>query len=238
VILWDVDGTLLDFKAAEKAAVKKCFRIFGLGECTDVMVAEYSHINTEYWKKLELGLMTKPQILVGRFKEFFSLHGLDVSVCERFNDEYQVRLGETVVFFEGARETLAALSGVCLQCAVTNGTKIAQDIKLRNSGLDKVFDRIFISEIVGFEKPNVGFFDAVFSALSSVGHFEKDEIMIVGDSLTSDMKGGAAAGIRTCFFNPLRLPHAADIRIDCEIARIPEVLSLPGIPAAAKGAEK
>ena len=142
------------------------------------------------------------------------------------------------VLTEGARETLAALSGVCLQCAVTNGTKIAQDIKLRNSGLDKVFDRIFISEVVGFEKPNAGFFDAVFSAVSQVGRFVKDEIMIVGDSLTSDMKGGDAAGIVTCYYNPRRLPHGDEVRIDCEIASIPEVLSLPGIEAAVKGALK
>ena len=70
------------------------------------------------------------------------------------------------------------------------------------------------------------------------GHFEKDEIMIVGDSLTSDMKGGDAAGIVTCYYNPRRLPHGDEVRIDCEIASIPEVLSLPGIEAAVKGALK
>lgn len=223
VILWDVDGTLIDFKAGEKAAIKRCFEIFKLGPCTDEMVAEYSDINTRYWKLLELGKMTKPQILIERFREFFSLHGIDTSVCGAFNDEYQVRLGDTVLFSDGASETVEALRGRVMQCAVTNGTKTAQDRKLKNSGLDRMLDRIFISEEMGFEKPRFEFFEKVFE---EIGPFDRDEILIVGDSVSSDIKGGKNAGIKTCLYAPHGSSSLSEITADFEISAIPEVLKL------------
>ena len=145
-VLWDVDGTLLDFLAAERAAIKTCFSLFGLGECTDEMIAQYSAINVRWWQALERGEYTKPEILVGRFTEFFAARGIDPAVAPAFNAEYQVRLGDTIVFCPHALETVQALRGRVAQCAVTNGTKIAQDKKLARSGLDRLLDRIFISE--------------------------------------------------------------------------------------------
>ena len=76
VILWDIDGTLLDFLAAEKAAIRACFSKFGLGECTDEMLGRYSKINRSYWEKLERGEMSKAEILVNRFRDFFLLEGI------------------------------------------------------------------------------------------------------------------------------------------------------------------
>ena len=109
VVLWDIDGTLLNFKAAEKVAIRKCFEVCELGECTDEMIARYSEINHKYWKYLELGQMSKPDILVGRFREFFEKEGLDVSKAEAFNAEYQVRLGDTICFEEHGLDVVLAL---------------------------------------------------------------------------------------------------------------------------------
>lgn len=223
VILWDIDNTLLDFIAAERVAIRKCFSIFGMGECTDEMLADYSAINTQWWERLERGERTKPEILLGRFREFFTRYGLDPSLAEAFNAEYQVRLGDTVVFFPGARETVEALRGRVLQYGVTNGTRIAQERKLANSGLDKLLDRVFISENVGYEKPDSRYFAAVFAA---IGEYAPEEIMIVGDSLTSDMPGGIAARIITCWFNPAGRTNGAGLRIIREIRAIPEVLDI------------
>lgn len=103
VVLWDVDGTLLDFVAAEKAAIQSLFQEFGLGRCTDGMLARYSEINREYWRKLERGEMSKQQILVKRFEDFFREEGLDVSLGEAFNAAYQVRLGDTIVFCDDSK---------------------------------------------------------------------------------------------------------------------------------------
>ena len=165
VILWDIDATILDFLAAEEAAIRFCFRKHGLGECSDEMLKLYSGINTKYWQMLEKGELTKQEILVGRFREFFEKIGVDVTIAEQFNLDYQITLGDHIEFVENAEEILHWQKGKYTLVAVTNGTKIAQEKKLRLSGLDNVFDAIFISENVGAEKPNKEYFDYVFEKL-------------------------------------------------------------------------
>jgi len=223
VILWDIDGTLLDFHKAESAAIHTLFRKFGLGECTDEMLASYKAINITYWQKLERGELTKPQVLIGRFHDFFKKYDLDISCAPAFNEAYQLALGDTVHYFDGALETVQAMQGKILQCAVTNGTAVAQHKKLAVSGLDKLLDHFFISDEIGIEKPNIGFFDAVWAKL---GSYDPADVLIVGDSLTSDIKGGNNAGIRTCWFNPNGAPLPQDLRIDYDIRQIPEVLKI------------
>ncbi|MBP3593905.1 MAG: YjjG family noncanonical pyrimidine nucleotidase [Lachnospiraceae bacterium] len=223
VILWDVDATLLNFEKAEEAGIRGCFEKYNLGECTDEMLENYKVINRGYWQAMERGEIEKPVLLVKRFEDFLNAYGLDSSVAAGMNSLYQILLGETVVFYENALETVQALKGKVLQCAVTNGTKVAQDGKLRNSGLDKEFDRVFISEVVGVEKPNKGFFDAVFA---EIGEYAKDEVLIVGDSLTSDIQGGVNAGIKTCWFNPKGVVNTSALKPDYEIRDIGEVLEI------------
>ena len=213
-ILWDVDGTLLDFIKAEHAAIKKCFEIFGLGECSDEMIARYSLINKKYWERLERGEITKQEVLVGRFQEFFAKEGIITDCAAELNKEYQVRLGDTICFCDDSYELLKSLKGKVKQYAVTNGTKVAQDKKLKRSGLDEIFDDIFISEEIGIEKPYVGFFDYVWN---KIGIYDLDEVMIVGDSLTSDMQGGNNAGILCCWYNPQRKENDKNLRIDYNI---------------------
>ena len=164
-LLWDIDGTVLDFLAAEACAVRALFKKYNLGVCSDDMLKQYSAINVKYWNILERNEMTKPQILVERFREFFGLNGIDVSIAERFNEEYQVALGDYIVFVDKAKEILLSQKGKYILAAVTNGTRVAQEKKLRVSGLDKIFDGIFISECVGAEKPNKEYFDYVLKSL-------------------------------------------------------------------------
>ena len=213
VILWDIDGTILNFIEAEKAAIKMCFAQFQLGECSDEMIARYSVINKSYWERLELGEISKQEVLEGRFREFFRWEGISLEgeirsngknvpeddLVRRFNVEYQKRLGDTICFHDDAYELIRRLKGRVKQYAVTNGTRMAQERKLERSGLSQLFDGVFISEDVGIEKPNKEFFDYVFR---QIGDYEKDEIMIVGDSLSSDMKGGNNAGIVCCWYHP------------------------------------
>ncbi len=223
LILWDVDNTLLDFHAAERASIRNCFRRFGLGECTDEMLLDYSAINIRCWEKLERGERTRAQILTDRFREFLEKYGKDPSLAEEFDLAYENGLPDTIVFFDGAISTLEALRGRVIQCAVTNGTKFVQERKLARSGLDRIFDRVFISQDVGFDKPDVRFFDCVFSCL---GDIAPRETMIVGDSLTSDMAGGVNAGLVTCWYNPQGKPNPSGLPIDHEIRALPEVLEL------------
>ncbi len=218
-LLWDVDGTLLDFHAAEKNAIRACFAEMNLGTVTDEQIARYSVINKTYWKRMEDGEITKAEVLVGRFADFFAGEGV-VGDAEAFNLLYQIRLGDTIVFIDEADKLLADLSARVKQYAVTNGTKRAQERKLALSGLDKLFDGVFISDIVGVEKPNLGFFQHVFA---NIDPCEKEEILIIGDSTSSDIRGGNNAGIRTCYYNPHKNPIPAGVHVDYEITSLTEI---------------
>ena len=223
ILLWDVDGTLLDFIAAEKAAVQTLFREFGLGECTDEMVERYSRINKEYWQRLERGELSKPEILIRRFADFFASEGLDASKAPEFNEQYQVRLGDTVVFCDDSYELLSSLRGRVKQYAVSNGTVVAQTRKLRRSGFDQLLDGVFLSEELGYEKPATEFFGRVFAA---IGEPDRERVLIVGDSLTSDITGGNRAGIRTCWYNPKGEPNLTAAHADYEIRDLHGILDI------------
>ena len=214
VLLWDIDATLLDFLAAEKAAIRFCFKKYELGECSDEMLGRYSVINRRYWEMLERGEMSKAEILVNRFREFFASEGIETDCAQAFNNSYQVALGDTICFRDNGYELVKKLQGKYRQFVVTNGTFVAQERKLRKSGIGELVEEAFISDLIGYEKPAVEFFDHVFA---KIGQYEKDEIMIIGDSLTSDMQGGNHAGIICCWYNPNHTENTKNVRIDHEI---------------------
>ena len=226
ILLWDVDGTLLDFLAAEDISIRSLFKDFDLGVCTDEMLRLYSAINADYWKRLERGEMTKKEILVKRFETFFSQVGIHSVNCEQFDKAYQKRLGETVVFRDNSYELVKSLKGVLPQYAASNGTIVAQTGKLTRSGLIDLLDGVFLSEKLGAEKPSVLFFEKVFETIQTVN---RERVLIVGDSLTSDILGAKNAGIKSCWYNPLHHPNTTAVRADYEIDHlklIPEILGL------------
>ena len=223
-ILWDVDGTLLDFHASERAAIRTLFQEFDLGVCTEEMILRYSSINDDLWKRLEREEVSKREVLIGRFETFFNELGLDPSIASDFNEQYQLSLGDTIVFRDDSDQIVSSLRGRVKQYAVSNGTVTAQTKKLRRSGLDKLMDGVFLSEDLGVEKPNIGFFEKVFRQLPP---FDKKEILIIGDSLTSDIQGGNNAGILTCWYNPDHLKADSRYRIDLEIDDLHQVNQLP-----------
>ena len=225
-VVFDVsNGIRSFFKKAEKKAICKCFEIFELGECTDEMIARYSVINRGYWERLERKEITKPEVLVGRFQEFFATEGIVTDCAERFNSEYQLRLGDTICFCDDGYELVKGLKSRVKQYAVTNGTKVAQVKKLNKSGLVDLFDDVFISEDVGVEKPDVKFFEHVWDV---IGQYQSDEVLIIGDSLTSDMKGGNNAGILCCWYNPKGLENTNGVKLDYEIKSLQEVIKILG----------
>lgn len=232
-LLWDIDGTVLDFKAAENLAIKTLFKKYDIGECSDEMIADYSVINDRYWQALERGEMSKPEILVGRFVEWFGTIGVDTNLAEAFNKDYQVTLGDFVVFEKGALEILKEEQNAYNPdgtrkyrlIAVTNGTKIAQEKKLRTSKLDAIFDAVYISEDVGIEKPNKGFFDKVFEG---EGITDLSEAVIIGDSLTSDIKGGNNASIDTIWFNPSHKKNLTYTKVTWEIEDLSKLHEIEG----------
>ncbi len=217
-ILWDVDGTLLNFLKSESAAIKECFQVCGLGECTDEMVQTYSEINEGYWKMLERHEIEKPALFRRRFEDLFSKYGLSYDTAE-FNILYQQTLGNHIFPNDNSLELVRSLKGKIKQYAVTNGSFTAQERKLRRSGLDRLLDGIFISDVVGYEKPSPLFFDSVFDQIPE----GREEAIIVGDSLTSDILGGNKAGIACCWYDPENKPAPAELRIDYTITDLNQI---------------
>ena len=223
IILWDIDATLLDFLKSENMALKKAFAHFGLGECTDSTVAEYSAINQSYWNRLEMGELTKEQVLVGRFEEFLNVKGFCDVDANEFCEFYELSLPDCVEFMGNAESVIKTLSKTYMQYAVTNGAKAVQEKKLAVSGIEKILNGVYISDDVGFAKPSKEFFDVVLKNIPSVN---TDEIMIVGDSLTSDIKGGNNMGFKTCWFNPHNLPLSNGYSVDYQIDNIDSIFDV------------
>ena len=146
-------------------------------------------------------------------------------MAEAFNERYQLCLGDTIVFRDDSYEIVKSLRGKVKQYVVSNGTVVAQEKKLLLSGLGELMDSIFLSEALGVEKPNVEFFERMFE---TIGPVEKDQVLIVGDSLTSDIRGGNNAGIKTCWYNPDHKERYADVKIDYEIADLHEIYDIIG----------
>lgn len=224
ILLWDIDGTILNFLMAERAGIKKGFARLGLGECTDEMVDVYSEINKRCWERLEKGGIDKKEALRQRFVEFFGIYGIDKSYVDTFGQHYQVDLGDTICFNDNAFDLLTDLKITHKQYGVTNGTIVAQTRKVKVSGLGDIFEDCFISDDLGVDKPDIRYFDEVLRRIrADLGDFSLDEVMIIGDSLSSDITGGNNAGIKTCWYNPEGLPAPTNLRIDYSIKNLNEI---------------
>lgn len=195
-LLWDVDETLLDFGAAEKNGVQAVLRTCGV-EPDAEKIACYSRINDDLWKACERGEITRDYIMENRFALFFKELGVEGNgpAAERL---YRQQLDESAVLIDGAMEMLEKLSGRYEMYVITNGVSKTQYSRLKKSGIDRYMKDIFVSEDAGAQKPRKTFFDY---CLERMGHPVLPELLIIGDSLTSDIQGGINAGIDTCWFD-------------------------------------
>ena len=184
------------------------------------MLSSYAAINRSYWERLERGELSKPEVLVGRFREFFTNEGLPLEAAEPFNEEYQLRLGDAVFFHDAGYEIVQYFKGKVKQYIISNGTVIAQTRKLKSSGFDELVDGIFLSEQIGYEKPSKEFFEPV---MKEIGDIPKSDVLVIGDSLTSDIRGGNNAGFRTCWYNPKGRNCDQDVTINHEIHELKEL---------------
>lgn len=219
ILLWDIDQTLLDFDMSQDYALKFSFREFGM-EADDNIVARYAVINEAYWKRLELGKVTKSELLTGRFDALFLELGVKGISSADFAPVYQKALGSVYFFKDNAFELCSRLRGKVRQYAVTNGVSCTQRNKIHLSGLDQIFEDIFISEEIGCPKPKLEFFEKCFEKIPD---FQREKTIIVGDSLSSDMKGGNNAGISCCWYNPEGKENNTNLKIDYEIRNLWEV---------------
>ena len=220
-LFFDLDDTLLDFHKAEAWALLQALRHSGI-EPNNAIVARYSAINQSQWELLEEKKLTREQVLIRRFQLLFQELGVHAS-CEDTQRCYENMLAKGHDFMPGAPELLETLNGNYQLYLVSNGTAMVQDCRLQDSGIEQYFQGIFISERIGVDKPQKEFFDRSFATIPD---FDPSQAMIIGDSLTSDIRGGNNAGIQTCWYNPKHKPRRADIHVDYEISDLMELPKL------------
>jgi len=221
-ILWDVDNTLLDFNYSMRNSLKQCFRTVGL-KTTEAMLDRYAEINEGWWKRLERGEVTKQQLLNGRFVDFFAEFGLEELDVERFRKDYQRNLGTIYSYLDDSLTICKALQTKFKQYVVTNGVASTQRSKLNLSGFTDVMEKLFISEEIGHNKPERDFFTC---CLEQIEEKNPEKILIVGDSLTSDIQGGNSVGIKTCWYNPKERQRPEGVSVDYEISDLHQIYDI------------
>lgn len=216
----DLDDTILDFKKAEYIAIGKTISDFGV-EPTDAVRHRYHVINKWHWEQLELGKLTRAEILVNRFKMLFDELGVPVN-AEQAARTYEKNLSQGHWFLPGAEETVEYLSKHYRLFLASNGTASVQKGRMTSANLYRFFETVFVSQEIGHNKPSKEYFDACFG---SIPDFNPARALMVGDSLSSDIQGGINAGIRTVWVNPGH-QDCGDIRPEFEIEALHQLPAL------------
>ena len=217
----DLDDTILDFHKAERIALAKTIRDFGV-EPTEQVLHRYHLINKAHWEMLERGELTREQVLVGRFAVLFEELGVavDPAAC---TEAYTKNLSIGHYFLPGAEEAVASLSKKYRLFLASNGTASVQHGRMTSANLYRFFEKAFVSQDIGYNKPSLEYFTRCFAQIPD---FDPKKAMIVGDSLTSDIRGGINAGIKTCWVNPDHAPGKEGITPDYEIEALPQLEAL------------
>ena len=216
----DLDDTILDFKMAERVAIGKTIRQFGV-EPTEEIRQLYHQINNWHWEQLELGKLTRQEVLENRFGVLFEKLGrtVDAAACARAYGE-NLAIGHW--FLPGAEEAVDSLHKKYRLFLASNGTASVQKGRMTSANLYRFFETVFVSQEIGFNKPSREYFDACFARIPG---FDREKAIMVGDSLTSDIQGGINAGIKTVWVNPEHKP-CGDIKPDYEIESLSQLEAL------------
>ncbi len=220
-LLFDADGTLFDYDTAESKALAATFSDSGL-LFTDDYANTYRRVNGRMWADFERGLISQEALRSERFALLFQAIKVDADPLA-FSEAYQANLGRAADLIPGSVELLDALHGRYRLLLISNGIPEVQYSRLALSPLEPYFEAIIISGEIGIAKPHPGIFDAAFQAM---GYPAKEETLIIGDSLTSDIQGGLNYGIDSCWYNPEGRPANPDITPTYEIRTLGQLLTI------------
>lgn len=198
-VLLDIDNTLLDFDAAERQALTDMLAEYELPHDENAC-AVYHKVNRELWGSLAKGQLNKQKLFQIRFSRFMQAMQLpDNGKSKAMNDRYEELLATHADLLPGALTALEELGEVATLAIVSNGALAVQESRIAASGIGRYMDGIYISEKVGAAKPSAKLFEHAFRDL---GITNKSRVLMVGDDLLADIKGGQNAGVDTCWFNP------------------------------------
>lgn len=206
-LLFDLDGTLMDFEAAQYHSFFDTFAHFSIN-ADEAMHSRYDAFNSSLWQQLERGEITRKQLFEQRFPRFLKSEGITGIDPDELQKQYFKGLSESCVMMEGAPELLNSLYEKYQLCVITNGVASTQRKRLIDSGINDLFDHLIISEEIGFEKPDRRYFEAV----KQICNIEDPKsALVIGDSLNADIYGGASFGFDTCWYNPQNKPFTGKI---------------------------
>ena len=217
-ILFDADGTLLDFAKSEEMALQKTFAAHQF-PLDDAIKARYQQINNKLWSDFEQGVIEKREILRQRFTRLFAELGINYDGLT-FNNEFLANVGQGFYTIDGAEQICQALQPHCRLYFATNGNVATQLNRIAGSGLGQYFLDTFVSEVAGEPKPSPVFFAYCFAHIPDL---DKSKTIIIGDSLFSDIKGGHDAGIATCWFNPQGKKLDGTVTPDYQVQRLDQI---------------
>lgn len=196
-ILFDLDDTLLDFSFGERQGIQEVFSSENI-EFNEENFEKYRKINKNLWMSLEKGEISKNEVLTKRFEEFFKLFDIKVNPQEK-EDIFRKNINNSYKLIDGAVEILEYLKNKGKKIyTASNGLEYTQMIRMKKSGIYDYFSNHFISEKVGYEKPNTLFFEY---CMSNIKGANKQNTIMIGDSLSSDIKGANDYGIDSCYLN-------------------------------------
>jgi 2-haloacid dehalogenase len=231
LFLFDLDDTLLDFKASERLSFEHTMRELGLRAIPAGLFGRYQAINLALWKAFELGAVSKDFLKVERFRRTFAGHGSGLDLDPQAASHlYLESLSNTVVLVEGAQQVCETLAGIGEVGIITNGVEHIQHRRIAASALHAHLSFVATSEACGHAKPDSRFFDYTVKLAQAFSHAET---IIVGDRLDADILGANRFGIDSCWFNPGALVNDTQARPSCEVARLQDVIPALRVLAAA-----
>jgi len=220
-LLFDADGTLFDYDIAERIALQKSVEEINLNY-DDTLLQVYRKFNGDMWLQFEKGEIKPDELKVKRFSLLLDYYNFDFD-SDKLSSIYTEHLAECSILIDDAENIVKQLADNCKLLLITNGLKSVQRKRFNNSVLKKYFQDIIISEEIGFAKPDPKMLEYALTKMDSP---HKKEMLLIGDSLSSDIKAGNNFGIDTCWYNPQRNINNLGVRVTYEIKKLKEILDI------------
>lgn len=222
ILLFDADETLFDFNRSEQTALHQAFIHFDLDFDKSLHIPLYHKVNHAIWKDFEKGIITQEALKTKRFSNLFNV--LDIKVdSKNFADIYMDYLGKSSILFPDSISVIDTLSKTHRLAIITNGLSIVQENRIAKSSISSYFEQIIISESIGLSKPSPSIFEYTLAQMQCTN---KSAVLMIGDSLTSDIQGGINFGIDTCWYNPKQIENKLNINPTYEINSLESIFDI------------